>query len=150
MTLQPTGLPNGLLAPIVGKTNGTQAVAGAVGEIISSTATSATGLTTIFANISNIILTPGNWDVSGLAQYSGTGGTDGKIAISTTTASSSGTVNGKSNIVFAVNAAAGIGSGTIIPFNVSITDTTTYYLNMAITGNTGGSNIGTVRAIRVS
>jgi hypothetical protein len=79
------------LGPIMGATNGGNAVAGAWGEYASSAIASGSAVSltdATAANITSISLTAGDWDVEGNVNLIGTGATftEGAAGISTTTA----------------------------------------------------------------
>ena len=60
---------------IVGTTTNNNANAGSVGEFVSNSATGVALTTTVTANITSISLTAGDWDVTGVAQFSPAGTT---------------------------------------------------------------------------
>lgn len=118
---------------IVGISDGSSAAAGNVGELIDSSVSSATntGANGVWANITTISLTAGDWDVSGSVEFAINGSTITAVAAAislfsgnTTTDQASGknSVNGLPPISTAdcVN--------SIPRFRVSISATTTVYL----------------------
>jgi hypothetical protein len=61
--------------PLQGVTDGSNAPAGQIGEVISSNVTTGVPLTSnVTANVTSVTLTPGDWDISGEVWFSvGTG-----------------------------------------------------------------------------
>jgi hypothetical protein len=115
-------------AGIVGTTTNNDVNAGSVGEFIDSAATNVTVGTTA-TNLTSISLTAGDWDVSGIVQFYG-GGTVTYVtgAINTTSASLTGTVIGKSQIIAATYSVGGIGAATLPSLRFILASTTTIYL----------------------
>lgn len=133
---------------LIGKGTATNdsAAAGYIGELISASATGVGSLTTAtMKNITSVTLTAGDWDLSAnfSVQASGsgssfTGNTANELAISTTTASTAGTTVGYDRLPWVWNAtfaptALFVYSCGISPVRVSITGSTTYYLNASVT-----------------
>lgn len=145
-------------ARAIGVTDGSNAPAGLVGEIVSSSLGSIQdpGATGIFIAISTITLTPGDWDISGTGEFDGggtTAGTDFSVGISTK--------NYAMDVFSANNAfflSSTLGANAVIqapcgPRRVSITTSTSYYLmgRVAFTVLGGGKwqTSSTIRARRV-
>lgn len=121
---------------LVGDVSGVTAPSGYLGEII--TATSSTALTSSYANLCTITLTPGTWDMTALASLNGaTGNSYIDMAISANTGSMTGVTYGLDGGIFALYSAGGVGAGCIPRKRVVITTSTTYYL-------VAKSNSGTV------
>ena len=124
------------------------ASAGYVGEEVLATTTGTTGgTTTAISNILSITLTAGDWDISAYAAALGNGtiftaNVNGWVYLSTTTASSSGTVVGYTSL----QAPQTLGANNVPSFALTlprfiaqISSTTTYYLNGAITFSAGST-----------
>jgi len=84
--------------PALGVTDGSDATTGYVGEYLSSPVTLAAGValtTATSANIATIAITPGDWDFSGVSNFSSTGASTGSYGfvsvISLTSATTMGT-----------------------------------------------------------
>jgi hypothetical protein len=133
--VQLNALPNGAgYMPLQGVTDGSNAPAGQIGEVISSVVLSpgVTLTNSAVANITNIALTPGDWDVCGMVTISyGTGGGNTGIgAIGPTSAvlpAAAGINTSRAQLSSAVPAS----NGSWIPLRtcrISLTATTTYYL----------------------
>ena len=116
-----------------------------------SLSASATGLTTSGGYLQGATVSPGpgTWEISAMFAYSGSGGAQSILAVSTTTASAAGTVTGKSLALGAVNAAAGAGGCSVPPFDVTLTTTTPYYANYYTDGGGGASCSVSIRARRI-
>lgn len=135
------------------------AAAGFVGETAISTVSTYANFTTTatYQNITSISLTAGDWDVSAFFTYSSnsatiTAASNAIFVIGTTTASASGTTEGL-NIEYVPQAAllaTSKESGSIGPYRVSLSGTTTYYLNAQATFTVGNPQyVGTIRARRI-
>lgn len=144
---------------IVGTTTNNDAVTGNLGEEINSTISTYTNYTTTatYQNITSITLTAGDWDLSAFFTYSSNSATitaaaNAIFVISTTTASAAGATEGK-NIAYLPQAAllgTSLFSDAIAPYRVSLSGTTTYYLNTQATFTVGNPQYaGTIRARRV-
>jgi hypothetical protein len=144
---------------IVGTATNNNAVAGNIGEETNSTVSTYTNYTTTatYQNIASITLTAGDWDVTAQGTFSSngatiTGASDAIFVISTTTASASGATEGK-NIAYVPQAAL-LGTShesiSMAPFRVSLSGSTTYYLNTQATFTVGNPQfVGSIRARRV-
>lgn len=135
------------------------ATAGNIGERVTSTVSTYTNYTTTatYQAITSISLTAGDWDVSAFFTYSSnsatiTAASNAIFVISTTTASAAGATEGL-NISYVPQAAllgTSLFSDSIAPFQVSLSGTTTYYLNSQATFTLGNPQfVGTIRAVRV-
>jgi hypothetical protein len=133
------------------------ATAGNIGEPLAGTAvTSYTNITTsaTYQNIASVTLTPGDWEIVGTYTLSGnsatiTAGANAIVAISTTTASATGSVEGKS--IFYIpqqvfNTSTAKYSGTISWRPGPSSSSVTYYL--VIQGTFTGGNMQYVGNIR--
>lgn len=146
-------------AGIKGTTTNDAATALNVGEEISAIQSTYTNYTTTatYQNITSITLTAGDWDLSAFFTYSSNSATitaaaNAIFAISTTTASASGATEGK-NISYVPQAAL-LGtsefSDAIPSYRVSISGSTTYYLNSQATFTIGNPQfVGSIRARRI-
>jgi hypothetical protein len=145
--------------PIAGATNGVAAAAGQVGEYqISSVALgSAVALTTgVSANMTSIILSAGDWEVSGVVKAAGTATTvtslgAGINTVSATMPTIGGIADGASSALIA--SAAGIALGCIVslnPVRMLLSAATTVYM-VALANFAGGTNTvyGHIAARRV-
>jgi hypothetical protein len=159
MTLDGNGNATfGTTNSIVGAATNNSAVAGNIGEEINATVSTYTNYTTTatYQNVTSITLTAGDWDITAQGTLSSNGATitaanDAIFVISTTTASASGATEGK-NISYIPQAAL-LGtsheSTSIVPFRVSLSGTTTYYLNTQASFTVGNPQFtGTIRARR--
>lgn len=144
---------------IAGSATNDNATAGYVGEEISAIQSTYTNYTTsaTYQNITSITLTAGDWDLSAFFTYSSnsatiTAASNAIFAISTTTASAAGATEGR-NIAYLPQAAllgTSLFSEAISPYRVSISSTTTYYLNSQATFTLGNPQyVGGLRARRV-
>jgi len=144
---------------IVGTTTNDAATAGNVGQEINSTVSTYTNFTTTatYQNITSIALTAGDWDISAFFTYSSnsatiTAASNAIFVISTTTASAAGATEGQ-NIAYVPQAAllgTSLFSEVISPYRVSISGTTTYYLNAQATFTLGNPQyVGSLRARRI-
>jgi hypothetical protein len=118
-------------------------------SVIQVTGASTTGLSGFVSNITNITLTPGSWLINAAGYIGGSGGTYLALAVSTNSASYTGTVLGYTRFGFAANATAGIAGGSL-SFPVNIASNTTYYFvgDTTMTGISSGA--GSLTAIRIA
>jgi len=144
---------------IVGTATNNNATAGHIGEEITSTVSTYTNYTTTatYQNVTSIALTAGDWDISVFYTYSSnsatiTAGANAIFVVSTTTASAAGATEGL-NISYVPQAAllgTSLFSDAITSFRVSLSGTTTYYLNTQATFTLGNPQyVGTIRARRM-
>lgn len=143
---------------IQGTVTNDNATSGDVGENFRAIVSTYTNYTTTatYQNITSITLTPGDYDISANGTIYGNGatvgaGSDFTLAISTTTASASGSVDAESISRF-TSVALNIGYVPIgIPtYRVSVPSTTTYYLNTLGTFSAGNPQfVGSIRARRI-
>lgn len=131
---------------LAGVQNATAAVSGQQGEIIESKISTATNAaaTGTFLALTSITLTPGDWDIAGLAvEVVGTGATTTaggalEACIGTTTASSAGCTSGYDYVQQAHTLASNDANSLTIPAKrVNISSSTTYYLNVKQTFTAG-------------
>lgn len=136
---------------IIGVSNGSNAAAGSMGEVLSAQtlATSATSGTTL--NATSVSLTAGDWDVTGVVRSSPAGSTvisQQAVGISTTSATL-GVFGTFSNLTIPFPA----GSGASIPaptVRISISATTTVYLVTTQVFSTSTLTVdGAIRARRI-
>jgi hypothetical protein len=119
---------------IVGDTSGTAVPAGIIGEQLRLTGTTGTLVSNTAINITSITLTKGVWDVSGIASISAsvnpTGTVQNVLALSTNSASLTGTVDGDNQIQNGQAPSSGnYNVGMTIPqYRVVLSTDTTYYL----------------------
>jgi hypothetical protein len=139
---------------IFGCNTGTAATAGTVGEYFQSTG-SASASTGAYVAVVSITLTAGEWDISGwcYATFAGVTFTSGgsySLAISTTSASSAGTTTGYDYLLVPNPSTSAPAGPLCIPRKiVSITASTTYYLNVLQTFTAGTCTIwGSINARR--
>lgn len=149
----------GTVFGIIGSTTNDAAVAGNVGEEINSNISTYTNFTTTatYQNVTSIALTAGDWDISAFYTYSSnsatiTAASNAIFVISTTTASAAGSTEGLS--IAYVPQAALLGtskfSDVIGPYRVSLSGSTTYYLNTQATFTIGNPQyVGEIRARRI-
>jgi hypothetical protein len=144
---------------MIGTATNDDAIAGNIGEEINSVVSTYTNFTTsaTYQNIASITLTAGDWDLSAFFTYSSnsatiTAASNAIFVISTTTASASGSTEGI-NLSYVPQAAL-LGTSkftdVISPYRVSISATTTYYLNAQATFSVGNPQyVGRIRARRI-
>ncbi len=105
---------------------------GFLGERIQSTASAVATTSTIAKTITSIALTPGIWDVSAIASSAATGGTAIMTVQLVNISTTDNTLSGTSGIeIFQTNtvaAGAGVLSGSVPSYRVTLTSNTTYYL----------------------
>ncbi len=142
-----------------GTTTNDAAAAGNIGEEINAIQSTYTNYATTatYQNITSITLTAGDWDLSAFMTYSSnsatiTAASNAIFVISTTTASAAGATEGR-NISYVPQAAllgTSLFSESISPYRVSISGTTTYYLNTQATFTLGNPQyVGGIRARRM-
>lgn len=135
--------------------DGSTAVAGEVGEVISSAmgAASSTSPTISTAiNITSITLTAGDWDISALASAQNSIGANAAIVFAINTVSASlPTDNGISTSSMVTSGFASLPETvTVPPFQVSISTPTQYYLVAEYTAGGGVPSVwGSIRARRM-
>jgi hypothetical protein len=119
----------------LGITDGSNAAAGYIGEVISSSVAigSAVSLTTATAaNITSISLTPGDWMVSGNIGFIPAGTTVPTRfvgSVSSTSATQATSPNGGAFFQLGVTTSTGVSQVfTLAPTRINVTTTTTYYL----------------------
>jgi hypothetical protein len=143
---------------IKGYTDASTAGAGIVGEVLSGQQSTYTNYTTTatYQQIASVTLTAGDWDIWALGTLSTNSATvtanaNTIFVISTTTASAAGSTEGQ-NIVYIDQGAltlAGKQSTHIMAYRVSISSSTTYYLNSQATFTLGNPQfVGTIYARR--
>jgi hypothetical protein len=142
-----------------GTTTNDAAASGIIGEEVNGIVSTYTDFTTTatYQNITSITLTAGDWDLSGFFTYSSnsatiTAASNAIFVISTTTASAAGATEGR-NIAYVPQAAllgTSLFSDSIAPYRVSISGTTTFYLNAQATFTLGNPQyVGGLRARRI-
>lgn len=141
-----TSLPNGANVGTIGATspgvviagvqNGGAAAAGQVGEVISAGQSTYTNFTTTgtYQQCVTITLTPGDWDLSAsltLAANGATLTTGGNtiVAVSTTTASAAGAVEGKNLVYIDQNLVTGNNQTTFLRYPIIVSASTPIFLN---------------------
>lgn len=141
---------------IAGVQNGTAALAGQIGEVITSTVSAtAAAATGAVGNITSIVLTPGDWKIHGQCVISSgaTGLTSGSaINMSIVTTSATNGVSGNTMDQESVLAllANGLFHLTLPSIFVNISATTTYYLTNQMTYVAGSpTTAGTITARRM-
>lgn len=143
---------------IVGTTDGTSASTGQVGETITSTVSTYTNYTTTatYQQIATVALTAGDW----LIEYNGTistnsatltANTNAIFLVGTTTASATGSTEGLNISYVNENLLSSTGKQSVSGnFNVSISSTTSYFLNSQATFTAGNPQfVGTIKARRM-
>lgn len=138
---------------IVGTATNDNAAAGSVGEVASNSAGSVALTTNTAANVGQITLGAGDYDLFVSSLFSGAGGTvtsDVRTAINTTSA----TLPASANFQFAQTRTGGITDAihthSVGPFRVSIAGSTTYYGVSQATFTTSTYSVtGTIRARRI-
>ncbi len=144
---------------ISGTATNDNATAGNIGEEVVAIQSTYTNYTTTatYQNITSITLTAGDWDISAMFTYSANAATitaagNAIFVISTTTASAAGAVEGR-NISYIAQAAllgTSFFSDAIPSYRVSISGSTTYYLNTQAAFTLGNPQYtGGIRARRM-
>lgn len=143
---------------VKGNNTNTTPPAGFLGELASASATGVALTNNTTANITSVSLTAGQWDVFGLVTTNTTGTVAGTTqfisVISATTASLTSTgENGSHQTggMVPVNGINGVGV-EVGPTRVSLSGTTTIYLNARAFAGTTFTNVtadGVIRAVRV-
>lgn len=108
--------------------------AGFIGESFSSTASAVATTNATAKTIASIALTPGIWDVCGIAFATATGGTAVMSAMQVNISTTDNTITGTGGIdYYQTNVTAGTPnmSGAVPPIRKTITANTTYYLVVA-------------------
>lgn len=140
--------------PVQGTNTNDSAAAGYVGEVMSASATSASLTTATPVAITSITLTAGDWDISGtaIANTAGaTSSTDWWLSISTTSANVVSPIAGTFSVHERTPATLDHAQVLcVMPTRVSISGSTTYYLNFRgdFTG-TAPNATGIIRARRM-
>lgn len=139
---------------ITGLTAGSQAAAGAVGQVLTTGQVTGSGTyTTAYTQFASLSLTAGNWLLIVTAAYSGGGQNANSIdlAVGTTTASAAGTTFGVDHVKGFGNPTNGVAYVNATKI-VSISSTTTYFANISTDNSTlsGTSLQGAMQAIRIS
>jgi hypothetical protein len=117
---------------IVGTTTNDNAAAGNVGQSVRMAFSGSFGASGVWSNVTSIVLSPGDWDVSGVVEVSLNGATwSGPFSVAIS--SSSGTsVNGQEagdNQIDTLPPTSGASSAAVIPsWRVSLSTATTFYL----------------------
>ena len=136
-----------------GVTDGSDAAAGQIGEVISSVVAGpgVTLTTAVTANVTSIALTAGDWDVQGEVWTALNGGASSVMAgISPTSATILGTSFAVSNTRFALTFPAGTPVLPLRPCRVSLAAPATYYLVAQVTFSTSTTTaFGNIMARRV-
>ncbi len=141
---------------IRGSTTNSTPAAGFVGEVISSAVASVNfGLTTVYGDLTSILLTAGVWDLSAMMQAINNGNTwtNCLVGISTVTGNfSSGLTAGQTMAAMFLPTSGTDSAGSIAPFRVSLSASTTYYLKFrgAYTGGSTPTANGRIQATRVA
>lgn len=152
-------------ADVAGATNGSTVAAGRVGERAPTSETGFSGVTaaatTTYKQLEAQTLTAGNWLIYGHAELLAASGTtwvsgdNQKVAISSTTASTSGAVQGSSLIECANSGTVFQNASVVVSMKVwkyvNLSGSATFYLNGAATfGGTAPTWRGSLFAIRIA
>lgn len=149
------------LGQIPGVATSSDAVAGNVGEIITSSVVSSAAVSlssSVVSNVTSILLSPGDWDVSAMSYF--TGGTGAAVSylwglFSTSSNTSSSPVDLLSQGIVFINAEPAFSHGPTSvtvpsgPSRVSISSSTRYYLNVVAAFSSNVNGYGMIRARRV-
>ena len=142
------------VSQVRGRTDGSVAAAGEVGEVVNSGQLGgAITISTPVAELGHQLLHAGNWLIIATAVYSGASGNNYFVSyFSTTPASSAGTSLGETSGLGLVISSNGIGSTITLSKTVNISSDTTYYINCATsTGTANAAGIlGNIKAIRIA
>lgn len=143
---------------IAGVQDGTADTAGAVGEIIQGTNTSAyTNYTTTntLQQVATVACTAGRWRLVATGTYYGNGATvaalnEAQFVISTVTASATGGVEGRSIGYVEEQITSSLHATTTITSDVNVSATTSYFLNSKAQFSVGNPQfVGSITAYRV-
>lgn len=145
---------------VPGTSTNDNATTGYVGQEINSAQSTYTNYTTTatYQNISSVALTAGDWDVAAVGTFSTNSATITSTAnaifvISTTTASASGATEGVNIVYIPQSGLVGTAtkeSAAITAFRVSLSGSTTYYLNTQASFTVGNPQfVGSIRARRI-
>ena len=96
----------------------------------------------------NITLTAGDWDLFTNAYFSGAGASYMQVGISTTEDSAGGLTDGKEYMTIDIESSTGVGQGSFL-FRVSVTSSTTYYLNAKVNSGSGNYFYGYMLGRRI-
>jgi hypothetical protein len=144
---------------LAGVQDATAASAGQVGEVLSSTVSTAANYTTTatYQAITSLSLTAGDWEITGFITFLDNGATLTATAnvigvIGTTTASAAGTTEGSGDIAYLSEVVNGVSGKTSMMLHkvVNISATTTHYLNSQATFTVGNPQfVGSLYARRL-
>jgi uncharacterized protein YjbI with pentapeptide repeats len=145
---------------VTGKTDGSAASSGYLGEYVTATLALASAITLTTATAANVVsisLTAGDWDVYGVVDFSLAGGTSvfGTSGYIGGVSSTSGTLGAQDtyfNFPIDLNNKTGTFGFNVPKQRISVTTTTTIYLVAQATFSTGANTVkayGTIRARRV-
>lgn len=118
-----------------------------VGGTLQSTFSSV-ALTASFAQVATLSIPPGKWEVTAALQSRAATALDIRGAISTTTASNTGTVSGVTDFSNGPYSTSGIASLVMPTSEITVTTTTAYYFNAKADTSVGGFS-GIFRAKRI-
>jgi hypothetical protein len=123
-----SGLANAPFQPLFGVTDGSNAAAGQIGEVIAANVTTPVALSSgVTATVGSISLTPGDWDVSGEVWFVGAASLLVAGIYPTNVFTATSALNASRNQL----TAAITGGNTIMPLRpcrASLATTTTYFL----------------------
>ena len=141
-------------SPVVGVTDGSDAAAGRVGEVLSALQTVVVPLTTaVSKTVVSLVLSPGDWDIyGGLTLTTVAGGTNLALFASVSLTNNAIFISGQSLAEALETSNSTLGASTrtgltVRPCRNSITTATTYYLVGQINGDAGNA-LGTLWARR--
>lgn len=147
-----SGLTNIPSSALVGSTNGSNAATGFVGEYMTATGTNSAITSAAVVAVTNVTLTPGDWDVSGLVEFTMSGATvtAQTIALHTTSGAFPAYSSPGFFSVQGISTSAGFCTWNTGVRRFLVTTNTAVYLNVspAFTGGTVGA-IGTIQARRL-
>jgi len=142
------------ITQVRGRTDGSVAAAGEVGEAVNSGQLGgAITISTPLAELGHQLLHAGNWLIIATAVYNGaTGNTFFGSSLSTNPASNAGTSVGETFGLGLIISSTGVGSTITLSKTVNISSDTTYFLNCATsTGTANAAGIlGNIKAIRIA
>ncbi len=143
-------ITGGTISGITGTTAGTEAAAGTVGQVVTSSASSVSLTNAVFSNITSISLTAGDWEITGVVEYSPSAASPTRM--STAITSTSAAVDNWFNrtLLRATMTAAGQQCQTTPVVRYNLTSTTTVYLVGLMDFSTGTCTAqGYIRARRI-
>lgn len=135
---------------LTGYTGGSAIAAGYVGQVTTSTVTAQT-FNAAVTGVTSLGIPAGVWLVSAVVSISGNQANNYlEIGISTTTGSFSGLTESLNLARGAIGATNNTGGAVVPAYVISISGTTTYYLNVSLSNNSVTGCNATLQAVRIA